>query len=257
MPLDPIFLLRLIVTPLLVGAMSLVARRFGPTMAGILMGIPWMTAPVLYFLAVDKGAPWAVGATTGVVFAVLGIAAFIWTYAMLARRCNWAVCLAAAAITYAAGSLAARELLPTIEIAAAAGAVSLIVAYLAAPRPQTMVGARGLPWWDIPVRMLATACLVAFIMVGADSFGPTLSGIIASFPVITTVVASFTHYRWGSEAVILVLRGLLLSLLSFVGFFLMLGWTLVPLGIAPAFACAVLVSIFGSIAVTFGLRRVI
>ena len=46
--------------------------------------------------------------------------------------------------------------------------------------------------------------------------GPQLSGIVASYPVIVTVVGSFTHHQWGRDAVLRILRGMSLSLIGFV-----------------------------------------
>ena len=54
--------------------------------------------------------------------------------------------------------------------AAAAAAASLGVTYLLLPRPEDALPA-ALPWWDIPARMLATACWSA-----ASRSAPTRSG---------------------------------------------------------------------------------
>ena len=61
-----ILLLKIAVPPLLVAIASLAARWWGPTVGGMLVGMPWMTGPVLFFLALDKGTDFAVGACTGI-----------------------------------------------------------------------------------------------------------------------------------------------------------------------------------------------
>ena len=53
--------------------------------------------------------------------------------------------------------------------------------------------------------------------------GPQLSGIMSTYPVIVTVVGTFTHHRWGREAVWRMLRGITASLVGFVAFFLVVG----------------------------------
>ena len=54
-----LFILKIAVTPLLVAAVSLAARRWGPTVGGLVMGLPWFTGPVLLVLVccllVSKG----------------------------------------------------------------------------------------------------------------------------------------------------------------------------------------------------------
>ena len=90
---------------------------------------------------------------------------------------------------------------------------------------------------------VATALLVGVISLTADVLGPQLSGIAATYPVIMTVVATFTHRQSGVAMVILLLRSLLLSMLSFTAFFLVLGWTIEAHGPVEAFTLATLVSI--------------
>ena len=96
----------------------------------------------------------------------------------------------------------------------------------------------GLPWWDIPARMLATAVLVVIIALSADVLGPAASGIVATYPVITTVLGTFTHAQWGAGAVTLLMRGLLLSLQSFVMFFFVTALTVEGIGLVGAYLLA-------------------
>ncbi len=42
-----LILLKLTVTPILVALVSIAARRWGPTIGGLIMGLPWMTGPIL------------------------------------------------------------------------------------------------------------------------------------------------------------------------------------------------------------------
>jgi hypothetical protein len=88
------------------------------------------------------------------------------------------------------------------------------------------------------MRMLVTAALVAVITLSADALGPEISGIVATFPVILTVVGAFTHYRWGWGAVAQLARGITLSLLSFVAFFLVVGSTIGERGLVGSYAIA-------------------
>ena len=99
------------------------------------------------------------------------------------------------------------------------------------PRPRTPPEGMALPWWDIPARMLVTLALVAVIMLTADALGPQLSGIVSTYPVILTVVGTFTHQQWGRDAVRRVLRGVAVSLTSFVAFFLVVGLTMPTAGV--------------------------
>lgn len=233
-----LLVLKLTIAPLLVAAMSLAARRWGPAVGGLIMGLPWMTGPVLFLLTLEKGVAWSAQACIGALLGVVGIAFYVVAYGYTARRASWPFSVAAAAAAFAtAGSLTSRMDMG-LEGAAVAGAACLIAGFLILPRPAAPAILRALPWWDIPMRMLATAALVAVITVGADMFGPRLSGIVATFPVILTVVGSFTHHNWGVAAVTRLLRSLLLSLLSFVVFFWVAGAAVETLGLVEAYLLA-------------------
>ena len=64
------------------------------------------------------------------------------------------------------------------------------------------------------MRMGATGALVTVLILAADALGPQLSGIVSTYPVILTVVGTFTHHRWGREAAWRVMRGLTVSLVD-------------------------------------------
>jgi hypothetical protein len=126
----------------------------------------------------------------------------------------------------------------SLAVTAVLAAVGLVAVYLLLPPPASSVPLTVLPWWDIPVRMLATLALVTAIVLSADLLGPQLSGIIATFPVIVTVVGAFTHHQSGPDAVRRMLRSLTLSLLAFVAFFFVVGATMPAVGLAVSFLLA-------------------
>jgi hypothetical protein len=247
-----LFLLKIAITPFLVAGVSLAARWWGPTIGGLLMGLPWFTGPVLFVLTIDKGIAFGVGAAIGIELAVLCVGGFILAYGLLSRSRRWPVCLPAAIATFFATGwlmqLFGLYLLPSapglrLPIAAGIGFASLAATYVLLPRPTLPPVLQSLPWWDIPMRMVATGLLVATIGAAADALGPQLSGILGTYPVILTVVCAFTQHRWGPDAVLRVLRGVTLSLFSFVVFFLIVGSLLPVLGLVLSYAAAVVVAV--------------
>ena len=230
-----LLLLKIAVPPILVAVISLAARWWGPTVGALLMGLPWLTGPVLFFLAMDKGAGFGVDACTGIELGVVCICAFMLAYGAATAFAPWPVCLAAAAAAFAAAAWATQGVEIALTTSAAVAAASLGVTFLLLPRPATDALPAALPWWDIPARMLATLVLVGGISLGADALGPQLSGIVSTYPAIVTVIGSFTHHRWGRDAVRHMLRSLALSLLAFVVFFLTVGATLSAVGVTASF----------------------
>jgi hypothetical protein len=241
-------LLKIAVTPLLVAAVSLAARWWGPTVGGILMGLPWFTGPVLFILIQERGSEFGVAACLGVEIGVICISAFMLVYGLVAAVAGWPLSLAAAMAAFFAGAMAIGDpallaqavpgKIPPLWAAAGAGALSLLVVLALLPRPRGQVLPLAPPWWDIPARMAATAGLVAALVLGADALGPRLAGVLASYPIILTVAGTFTHRRWGRDAVWRVLRGLAASLFGFVVFFLVVGLTLPTAGVVGAYALA-------------------
>jgi hypothetical protein len=248
-----LFLLKIAITPLLVAAVSLASRWWGPTVGGILMGLPWMTGPVLFVLVQDKGVDFGVAACVGIELGVVCISAFILAYGLVSTRARWPLSLAAAVAAFAAGAWMTQDpgLVPALTgnavdplwTAVGLGLASLLGTYVLLPVPQAPQVLHSLPWWDIPVRMATTAVLVTVLMLTADALGPQLSGIVSTYPVILTVIGTFTHHRWGREAAWRVLRGLTRSLVTFVAFFLVVGLTLPAAGLTGSYLLASVIAV--------------
>ena len=105
-----LFLLKIAVSPILVALVSVAARWWGPTIGALLMGLPWLTGPVLYFLATDKGTDFGVAACAGIELGVVCICAFMLAYGAATAFAPWPVCLAAAAAAFAAAAWAMQGL---------------------------------------------------------------------------------------------------------------------------------------------------
>lgn len=115
--------------------------------------------------------------------------------------------------------------------------------------------ARPLPWWDIPARMAVTTGFVVLLTGVASHLGPRLTGLLTPFPLYAASLVVFSHALEGPAQAAGVLRGLVLGLYSFVGFFLVLGALLERSGIAAAFAAAVVVALAVQGAALWALRH--
>jgi hypothetical protein len=250
-----LLIFKLALPPLLVGAVSVVARWWGPTVGGLLIGLPWNTGPVLYFLALDKGVDFAVAACMGIELGVICIAIFMLAYAFASTFFRWPASVSAGVTAFAVGAFAMRDVDLALPVAAAAAAGFLIFTYLLLPRPRAAPVAVPLPWWDIPARMFSALLLTAVILFTADLLGPGLSGIVSTYPTIVTVVSAFTHHQWGRDAVRSLLRGLALSLLVFVVFFFAIGISMPVVGLPWSFALAAML-VVAIHALVLGLTRI-
>ena len=72
----------------------------------------------------------------------------------------------------------------------------------------------------------------------APLLGPRYSGVLAAFPVVTSLLAVFAQRAQGSHQANAVLRGLLLGMFSFVAFYAVLELAVERAGIAGGFTAA-------------------
>ena len=80
-----------------------------------------------------------------------------------------------------------------------------------------------LPAWDIPARIVVATLLVLGISAAAPIVGGERAGLIATFPVYASVLATFSHRLVGPAGAVEVLRGLLIGLPGFASFCLVAG----------------------------------
>jgi len=229
--------LKLVLTPLLIGAASLAGRRWGQAVSGWLVGLPLTSGPIAFFLALDQGAGFAAAAAAGSIMGALAEVAFCLAYAWLAAR-RWWIALAAGCAGFSAVAALLQWLAPpALPLVLVVFAV-LVLALSLVPREAERAARSSPPAWDIPARMVVTTALVLAITGFAHVLGARLSGLLAAFPVYAGILTVFAHRLHGAAAAVQVLRGLLLGLFAFVAFFVVLGAALEPLGVALAFTAA-------------------
>jgi hypothetical protein len=234
-----ILVLKLVATPLLIGAASLAGRRWGETISGWFIGLPLTSGPVCFFLAVEQGAGFAAAAARGCLAGATAEAGFCLAYAIAARDEGWPIAIGAGTVVFAAVAAAMQLIAPPLWLLAAIAYLALVAALRLMPR-LTAGRARlpAAPPWDLPARMIVATVLVLALTELAPVFGARLSGLLATYPLFGAVLAAFAHRLSGAAAAERVLRGLLIGLFGFTGFFLLLTLTIGPLGIAAAFAAA-------------------
>jgi hypothetical protein len=86
--------------------------------------------------------------------------------------------------------------------------------------------------------MIIAVTFVILLTTFASALGPQLSGLITPFPVFGTVLAVFAHRQQGAGAAVNFLRGHMISLFGFSGFFWVVGGLLPIFGIAWTFILA-------------------
>ena len=235
--------LKLVLTPLLVGGASLVGRRFGPGVAGWLIGLPFTSGPIAFFLTLERGEAFGAAAASGILAGTISQAAFCLAYAWSAPRNRWPASLLLASIAFGVVTAGLDLVAPPLWLTTVAAITSLPASIALMPRQPSAIARARLPAWDLPARMVAATAFVLLLTEAAAVLGPYLTGLLAPYPLYATILAVFAHEQEGASAVARILRGLLFGLFAFVGFFVVLATTLERLGIAFAFLLALLVAL--------------
>jgi hypothetical protein len=229
---------KLLLTPALIAAASLAGRRWGQAVSGWFVGLPLTSGPIAFFVALDQGVGFAAATALGALAAAIAEAAFCLAYGhAAARRRRWPVSLAAACVAFAATAVVLAPLsLPVISVALIVF-VTLAATLRCMPRGAEAAATPPAPRGDLPARMVIATLLVVLITEAAPTLGPRVSGVLGAFPVYAAILTVFGH-RSGAASAVQVLRGLLLGLFGFAGFFLVLGLLIERAGIALAFGAA-------------------
>ena len=245
-----LLLAKLVLTPLLIAAVTLAGRRWGPAMGGWLAGLPLTSGPVSVFLALEQGPDFAARAAVGTLAGLVGVACFCLVYARLARNRSWISSTAFGIAAYLA-SAAVLSGVPLSLGPTASGVLALLLLTLRLlPAAVGHADAPATPRWDVAVRMAVATALVLVLTATAVLLGPKLSGLLSPFPVFATVLAVFTHRHAGVAAAQQLLRGIVVGSFAFVGFFVVVAAALDRWDVTGTYvvACA------GALVINFALR---
>jgi hypothetical protein len=241
MPL--ILILKLLLVPVLIALVTLAGRRWGPAVAGWLSAFPVVSGPILLFIAIEQGAPFAASAAVGTLSAVLAVVAFGIGYAWAATRHAWPLSLLAGLGAYLVMVALLGQLAPSLWVALVAVAAALVLAPRLYPLPRDRIAMPAKPANDIALRMAAGAVLVLLVTHFANRLGPALSGVLAMFPVMGSVLTVFSHRHSGADFAIRLLRGMVLGFFAFAAFCVVLALLLPRASIAGAFLPALVAAV--------------
>jgi hypothetical protein len=236
--------LKIVLTPALIGAASLAGRRWGPAVSGWLVGLPFTSAPIALFLAVDRGSSFAAAVAHGTLAGTISQALFCVAYGWLARRGGWPSALVGGCLAFAISTAALQRWTPPLPVLlpGVVGVLVLALRLMPDARRRASSARREPPRWDIPLRMAAATGVVLLLTGIAPALGPRLTGLLSPFPLYAAILTVFGHQFEGAGTAVSVLRGLLAGLFAFAGFFVAVAVLLERGGIVLAFGVATLVA---------------
>ena len=235
-----LFWLKLFLTPTLIGLVTLAVRRWGASVGGLLSGLPVVAGPISLFLALGNGIDFAANAAIGSLMGAIGIGSFCLVYVNLSlRKYHWGWCLFAAYLANTSTLFALSHLPSNLYLAVfLVVAVTLFSLWIFPKLPQKLPS-RKAPKFDIPIRMIVAGLFVIGLVQISNFLGPRWSGLLTPFPILTPILAVFTHIQQGAESSAAALRGLILGSFGFIVFFFLIGLLLPATGLIVAYSIAI------------------
>jgi len=215
-----LLLLKLILTPIFIGGVSLAGRRWGPSVSGLLMGLPLTSGPISLFLALQYGPAFAARSAVGNLAGQGSNCCFFLAYGLASRRMRWPGCVAVSLGAFLAATALGNQVTWTLAGAAAFVLAGILVVARLLPKGELSARPSATPWWDLPARMVVATAFVLALTGCARTLGPQLSGLLAPFPVYGVVLAAFTQRQDGPVAASRLLLGNVLGSFAFLAFFL-------------------------------------
>lgn len=241
---------KLLLAPFCVVAVSLAGRRWGVAVAGLLGGLPVVAGPILLVITLVHGSDFGEEAASATLLGLAALTAFVVVYSRVAVNqgpassllAGWAAFLVSVAVLGAVRP----PLLLSLALAVSCFALGL---RMLPPIPQPPTAAVLLPRWDLPARAVAALGLVLALTAVSGALGPHLSGLLAPFPIITSVLAVFTHAHGGRGQLGILLSNFVIGFYGFAAFCFVLAISLSGLttGVAFALAAAAAIVVQGAV----------
>ena len=234
---------KLFITPFLIGSVTLVGRRWGSVVSGLLIGLPLTSGPISFILAYEYGLEFASQSAVGNLAGQISNCIFCLTYIRVAQSCDWLISSITAIAAFFVATFALNTFSWQLLPAFFALLVVIVVSGRLIPRHKLTAGAFSPPRWDLPARIATATGLVILLTTVADELGPQLSGLISPFPAFSVIFAAFTHSQQDAKSASNLLRGVVVGSGSYAVFFLIVGELLPRAGIALTYLMASLVAV--------------
>lgn len=237
-------LLKMAVTAGFVAGAAMVTERAGPVVGALVATLPIAAAPAYFFLALDHDAAFIAQSALGSIAAHTATGVFAVIYAALAQRNRTAVSVAGALGAWFLVAFLMQRVtwsfltLAPVNLAIFAVCIVLAARYRHAPMPPIVRR-----WYDVPLRALLVATLVAAVVGLSSRMGPTLTGLLAIFPIVMTSLMLIFHPRVGGPATAMLISNTLWGLLGFSLALFVLHLATAPLGKAAGLSLALAMSV--------------
>ncbi|WP_163391274.1 hypothetical protein [Enterovibrio norvegicus] len=235
--------LKLTLVPLFILLISLAGRAWGPSVAGLLAGLPVVGGPILFFIAFENDQLFAAAASSASLSAVGASIIFNVSYAHAASYWRWQTALSISLSVWLVVAMALAQLPREVLYSGFVALICLVLAPRMFPTIGEIQDVNTSGRVELLLRMLVSAALVIVVTMLAQKLGSSWSGLLAVFPVPGIILAMFSHRKYGADYTKVLLKAFCSGLYAFASFTFVLTLTLPVMSIGSAFALAVLCSI--------------
>ena len=201
--------IKLLFAPAFVVGTYLIQRRFGARWGGISMAFPFILAPILIAIYIEQGSDFLYSSIVGSYAGQIALLFFIATYTRMAPRVSWPICIFTATSVFLIGVAILSPLINELWVGIALWIIVWSISMKSFVPYDRTTKLPPAPKWDIWLRVVSALLLIFTITQFAENLGPRLSGAFATYPVMTSIMTTFNHYRFGPNSSIALMHGLL------------------------------------------------
>ncbi len=194
--------LKMALTAFIVVVISIVVERSGPFIGALIAALPTAAGAAYIILAFEHPPDFIAASAVGSAAAAAAVSIFALTYTVLAQRHGLVPSLAVAIAVWFVGAAALRLVAwtpPTatlLNVAVFGITVPLSWRYRTSGLPAKFMRTA----YDIPLRALTAAIVVATVTTASYSIGSFASGMFAVFPIVMACSVVILHPRVGGVA---------------------------------------------------------
>ena len=247
--------LKMAVTAGFVIAAATVAERAGAAIGAIVATLPIAAGPAYAFVALDHDSAFISASAIGSIAAHAATAVFSLVYIVLAQRYGMALSVGGAVAIWFVIAFLLRSVSWTFFTVTAANLAIFGVCIALTHRYRFVkMPAIARKWYDVPVRALMVACLVAAVVGLSGHVGPTVTGLLAVYPIVMTSLMLIFQPRVGGPATAALIANTMWGLVGFSACLFTVHLAVVPLGTWAGLVLSLMVSVVWNL-VLYWIRR--
>ncbi len=237
--------LKMAMTAIVVVVTSVAVERAGPFIGALIAALPTAAGAAYVILAIEHPPEFIAASAVGSVAVSAAVSLFCAVYILLAQRRGLLLSLSVSLAVWFAATALFRLIdwtpLTAVILNAVVFGVTIPLSwrYREGGPPKTFLRTR----YDIPLRAIAAAIVVAVVTTASYRIGSFASGMFALFPIILCSSIVILHPRVGGKATASMLAHAQVAFVGLALGFLAVHYTAIPLGAWWAFAIGLCVCI--------------